>query len=80
MKRITGDVIESKMGEMVGIVCDKLCRYPREATDQEALEDICINCPISEHVTWFLNHAEAKRQQDIPEWKERIMERFQKVE
>ena len=35
------DLVEKKMEEMVGIICNQLCQHPVKVTDQEALEDIC---------------------------------------
>lgn len=28
-------------------VCDELCRYPREASSQDDLDDICENCILN---------------------------------
>lgn len=36
--------------EMMDVICDKLCRYPHETEDQDALEDICCECPIAQYI------------------------------
>lgn len=28
-------------------VCDHICRYPYEASDQDALDEICENCIVN---------------------------------
>lgn len=44
------DQLENWQNELEGVVthiCDKLCRYPWEITEQEELDEICERCPVS---------------------------------
>lgn len=36
-----------RLEDVAAYVCDKLCRHPREITEQEELDAICEGCPIS---------------------------------
>jgi hypothetical protein len=42
--------IDRLTDEMMGYVCDNLCRHPRQARDQEKLEDICAECNLGKFV------------------------------
>ncbi len=36
--------------ELLGYVCDRLCKYRDKAEDQDELDDICCECEIEELV------------------------------
>ena len=38
-----------EMEDMASHVCDDLCRHPHNAKDQDDLDRICENCPVSAH-------------------------------
>ncbi|MEY8357124.1 hypothetical protein AALB39_27795 [Lachnospiraceae bacterium 54-53] len=40
---------------MVEHVCDHLCRFPREISDQEELDRICGGCEMGQHLCNILN-------------------------
>ena len=43
-----------KLAGALGVVCDKLCRWPVACTDQEELEEgHCIDCPLQGIVDLF---------------------------
>ena len=44
-------------------VCDTLCRYPREITVQEVLDEICEKCPVSACIGRIFSGTEEKRQE-----------------
>ena len=35
--------------ELTSLVCDRLCRYPYERTEEDLL-DVCENCPLVERL------------------------------
>ena len=39
--------IEHEAGGIFDQVCDRFCRYPYETEDQEDLNNICKNCPLT---------------------------------
>lgn len=40
--------IDSKrLREVIEIMCDDYCKWPKEATSDEQLEDICSDCPLN---------------------------------
>ena len=41
--------------EMMEHVCDHLCRFPWEISDQEEMDAICDNCEMGKHVCNILN-------------------------
>ena len=45
------EIVETMMEH----VCDKICRFPQEITDQEQLEDICVDCRMGRFVCDILN-------------------------
>ena len=47
--------MEKIVTPMVEHVCDKLCRFPKEVVDPEALEDICAECQMGQYVCDILN-------------------------
>lgn len=47
--------VESFTTEMMEHICDNLCRHPREASDQETLEDICAECRMGEFTGRIMN-------------------------
>lgn len=40
---------------MVEDICDHLCRFPKEASDPEAMEEICAECQMGKYVCLILN-------------------------
>lgn len=68
-----------KIKDLTAYVCEELCRHPREAENQEELDGICTECPVSEYRSWLLNHTEAKEDKTASVWKENFMQRFSKV-
>ena len=40
---------------MMEYVCDHLCRFPGEISDQEELDKICGGCQMGEHICNILN-------------------------
>lgn len=43
-------------------ICDHLCRFPKEVSDSEALEEICAECQIGKYVCLILNTYNATDQ------------------
>jgi len=41
--------------EMMEHVCDHLCRFPWEISDQEEMDEICASCEMGKHVCDILN-------------------------
>ena len=41
--------------EMQEFICDKICRYPYEITNQEELENKCCECKMGEYICGILN-------------------------
>ena len=41
--------------EMMEHICDKLCRHPREAQDEDELEVICASCKMGQFVCDIIN-------------------------
>ena len=39
-----------EVDELLSLVCDELCRYPREITDRDELDDECESCPLLERL------------------------------
>jgi len=52
------EIVESMMEH----VCDKICRFPWEITDQEQLEEICADCRMARFVCDILNTYNAPRE------------------
>lgn len=46
---------EEIVTEMMETVCDKICKYPCTIEDQDELDDICCDCPVSDFTTELLN-------------------------
>jgi len=40
---------------MMEYICESLCRYPKEVTDQEELDEICGSCEMNGHTSDILN-------------------------
>lgn len=68
-----------KIEYLTAYICDDLCRHPREATDQEELDCICAECPVSEHRRWLQNYKESIELGKTSDWKENFRKRFNKV-
>lgn len=49
--------------KMMEHICDKLCRYPREAQDQEELEYICTECKMGRFVCDIINQGTSNLEQ-----------------
>lgn len=41
--------------EMMEHICDNLCRFPREAEDEDQLVDICAECEMGRFVCDLCN-------------------------
>lgn len=53
------DKIVTAMAEHI---CDHLCRFPREISDQEELDNICVGCGMAQYICNILNeHSRAKQ-------------------
>ena len=46
--------------EMMGYVCDVLCKYPEMEPDEESLAEICDGCWMGEFLCNILSHEGAK--------------------
>ena len=51
--------MDELLEEMFAHVCDKLCKYPN-AADEEELEDICCECEIGRYVNEIKEKAAVK--------------------
>ncbi|MEY8357049.1 hypothetical protein AALB39_27410 [Lachnospiraceae bacterium 54-53] len=47
--------METIITPMVEHVCDHLCRFPREISDQEEIDRICGGCEMGQHLCNILN-------------------------
>jgi len=47
---------------MMEHICDHLCRFPKEVSDPEALEEICAECQMGKYVCLILNTYNAADQ------------------
>lgn len=47
--------MEKIITPMVEHVCDHLCRFPREISDQEEMDRICGGCEMGQHLCNILN-------------------------
>ena len=50
---ITGEVVHSACREtavhkIMGVVCDKYCKYPDLCRDADALDKFCDNCEVAD--------------------------------
>ncbi|WP_024348013.1 hypothetical protein [Lacrimispora indolis] len=46
-------------------ICDHLCRFPKEVSDSEALEDICAECQMGQYVCDILNTYNRVRERTV---------------
>ena len=53
-----------ELEDMVGHVCDDLCRYRHDTGDQEVLDRICEDCQVSACLVKFLKIREGKNVSD----------------
>lgn len=44
--------------EMREFICDKRCRYPHEAADQEELDNICQQCALNGFIDILITGGE----------------------
>ena len=54
--------MEKIVTPMVEDICDHLCRFPKEASDPEAMEEICAECQMEKYVCLILNTYNAASQ------------------
>ncbi len=47
--------LKDEAEDMAAHVCDKLCRHPREITEQEELDAVCKGCPVDVYVKRVLD-------------------------
>ncbi|WP_097003907.1 hypothetical protein [Lacrimispora amygdalina] len=77
---------------MVEHVCDHLCRFPGEISDQEELDKICGGCQMGDHICSILNtynwvnssgieilQGQAVHENMVAYWKWHLTERFSRV-
>lgn len=53
--------LQYELEDVATHVCDKLCRYPWEITEQEELDEICEVCPFSVFVRHICSRDEENR-------------------
>lgn len=46
--------------ELAEHICDNLCKYPCQISDQEKLEDVCMKCKMADFICKILNTHNAK--------------------
>lgn len=51
-EQVTG--LKDEAEDMAAYICDKLCRHPREITEQEELDAVCRSCPVDVYVKRIL--------------------------
>ena len=56
MKQVT--INKDTLNEVTEIMCDKYCKWTFEADSQEALEEICNDCPLNNILHWPLEGEE----------------------
>jgi len=54
--------MEKIVTPMMEDICDHLCRFPKEVSDPEALEEICAECQMGKYVCLILNTYNAASQ------------------
>ena len=77
---------------MVEHVCDHLCRFPGEISDQEELDKICGGCQMGDHICNILNtynragssgaeilQGQAEYENIVADWRWHLTERFSRV-
>lgn len=47
--------LQYEVEDKVAYICDKLCRYPREITEQEELDEVCEECPVNAYAKVFIS-------------------------
>lgn len=53
-------VMDKITTEMAEHLCDNLCKYPCQVSDQEKLEDICMECKMADFICKILNTYNTK--------------------
>lgn len=48
--------LQYKVEDVAAHVCDNLCRYPWEITEQEELDAVCEGCPVNTYVRAFISN------------------------
>lgn len=46
--------------EMAEHICDNLCRFPREVSEQDELDEICCECEMGRFICNILNEYNNK--------------------
>lgn len=66
---------------MMEYVCDHLCRFPGEISDQEELDRVCDGCQMGQYVCDILNTHDrlSRREKAEAGWKRHLVERFGRV-
>ena len=77
---------------MMEHVCDHLCRFPWEISDQEELDKICGGCQMGDRICNILNtynrvssseaqtlQGRAAHENMVADWKWHLTERFSRV-
>ena len=77
---------------MMEHVCDHLCRFSGDISDQEELDKICGGCQMGDHICNILNtynrvssseaqtlQGQAAHENMVADWKWHLAERFSRV-
>ena len=77
---------------MMEHVCDHLCQFPGEISDQEEVDKICGGCQMGDHICNILNtynrvssseaqtlQGQAAHENMVADWKWHLTERFSRV-
>lgn len=57
--------LKDEAEDMAAHVCDKLCRHPREITEQEELDAVCKSCPLDVYVKRVSNMGTKVQGKDV---------------
>lgn len=49
--------LQHDLEAMAGRVCDEVCRYRREITEQEGLDETCAVCPVSALISYITSEG-----------------------
>lgn len=65
---MTENKMEKITTEMAEFICDKICKNPINTQSEEQLEDICLECKLSQYMCDIENTFNSKELEDVYEY------------